>query len=133
MIFFPPKPDTRWLVRITACCLCVLSMLSGRSQVKDFSPAVQDDVYLTSLSDKYLHQYNERLDKLPSKNKKDLAEAYQHRWENIKEKFDKKEVYTSKPAQAYLDRLVAAIKKGNPLLTGAELSCYFSRSDIPNA
>jgi Zn-dependent protease with chaperone function len=108
-------------------------MLSVRSQVKDFSPAVENDAYLTSLSDKYLHQYKERLDQLPSRNKKDLVEAYQLRWENIKEKFDKKEIYTSKPAQDYLDRLVAVIKKGNPLLANAELSCFFSRSDIPNA
>jgi len=128
-----PKLISRLLVRLTVCCLCLLSMLSGMSQVKDFSPAVQDDAYLTGLSDKYLRQYKDRLDKLPSRNRKDLAEAYQHRWENIKEKFDKKEVYTSKPARDYLDRLVAAIKKGNPLLANVELSCYFSRSDIPNA
>jgi len=104
-----------------------------QSQVKDFSPAAQDDPFLTSLSEKYLRQYKENLDRLPSKNKKDLVEAYQHRWENIKEKFDKKEIYTSKAAQGYLDRLAGAIRQANPSLANVTLSCYFSRSDIPNA
>jgi hypothetical protein len=36
-------------------------------------------------------------------------------------------------AQEYLNRLVAAIRQGNPSLANADLSCYFSRSDIPNA
>jgi len=83
MISLSPKLNTRKLVLITVCCMCLLSALPGKAQVKDFSPAVQDDNYLTGLSDKYLHQYKERLDKLPSKNKKDLVEAYQRRWENI--------------------------------------------------
>jgi len=108
-------------------------MLPAHSQVKEFLPTQPDDAYLTGLSDKYFRQYKDRIAQLPSKNKKDLVEVYQHRWENIKEKFDKKEIYTSKTAQAYLDRMVAAIKKGNPLLANAELSCYFSRSGIPNA
>lgn len=108
-------------------------MLPAMSQMKEFSPAPPDNAYLASLSDKYFHRYKEHIDKLPSQNKKDLVEVYQHRWENIKEKFDKKEIYTSRVAQDYLDRLVAVIKKGNPMVVNAEFSCYFSRSAIPNA
>lgn len=55
------------------------------------------------------------------------------RWENIKEKFDKKEIYTSTHAQKYLDALVAEIVKANPQLQSKEFTCYFSRSGVPNA
>jgi len=111
----------------------LVTCLSAQSQVKDFSPVAQDDLFLTNLSQKYLRQYKENLDKLPSKNRKDLEEAYQHRWDNIKEKFDKKEIYTYKVAQDYLDHLVGVIRQANPSLANVSLSCYFSRSDIPNA
>ena len=111
----------------------LFTCLPAQSQVKDFSPAAQDDLFLTNLSQKYLRQYKENLDKLPSKNRKDLEEAYQHRWENIKEKFDKKEIYTYKVAQDYLDHLVGVIRQANPSLANVSMSCYFSRSDIPNA
>jgi Zn-dependent protease with chaperone function len=123
----PPTPGSLLtLIFLFAC-------LSLGAQVKDFSPAPQDEVYLSKLSAKYLQQYKTNLNKLPAQNKQDLVDAYQHRWENIKEKFDKKEIYTSKAAQDYLDRLVSAIRQGNPVLANMEVACYFSRSDIPNA
>jgi len=113
--------------------ICLFACLSLSAQVKDFYPAPQDDAYLSKLAAKYQEQYKANLNKLPPQNKQDLVEAYQHRWDNIKEKFDKKEVYTSRAAQEYLDRLVAAIRQGNPALAKMELNCYFSRSDVPNA
>ena len=112
---------------------CLFACLSLSAQVKDFYPAAQDDAYLSKLAAKLQAQYKANLNRLPSQNKQDLIEAYQLRWENIKEKFDKKEIYTSKMAQEYLDHLVAAIKQGNPVLANMELNCYFSRSDVPNA
>jgi Zn-dependent protease with chaperone function len=133
MLCPPPKPFTRSLVRLFVLSLVLLSFQSGEAQMKDFSPVAPDEPYLSSLSDEYLHRYKESLEKLPSRNRKDLVEAYQLRWDNIKEKFDKKEIYTSKAAQDYLNRLVMAIRQGNPSLANVELSCYFSRSDIPNA
>lgn len=113
--------------------ICLFACLSLRAQVKDFYPAPQDDAYLSKLAAKYQEQYKANLNKLPSQNRQDLVEAYQHRWDNIKEKFDKKEIYTSRAAQEYLDHLVAAIRQGNPALAKMELNCYFSRSDVPNA
>ncbi|HEY4207839.1 MAG TPA: M48 family metalloprotease [Puia sp.] len=125
-MFWPP-------LRPLSTLFCLFACLSLCAQTKDFYPAQQDDAYLSQLSAKYQQQYKADLDKLPSRNRHDLVEAYQHRWENIKEKFDKKEVYTSRAAQAYLDRLVSAVRQGNPGLANIAVSCYFSRSYIPNA
>jgi len=70
---------------------------------------------------------------LPAKYKDDYAKIYKQRWDNIREKFDDKEIYTSKTAQQYLDGLVAEIVQANPPLQNASFHCYFSCSGIPNA
>jgi hypothetical protein len=59
--------------------------------------------------------------------------VYKLRWDNVKEVFDKKEIYTSAPAQQYMNALVAEIVKANPLLAQQNFNCYFSRSGVPNA
>jgi Zn-dependent protease with chaperone function len=107
--------------------------LGARAQKADFLPVAEDPALLTNLSEKYQQRFREDLDKLPSKNKKDFQEAYTHRWENVKQKFDKQEIYTSPVAQQYLDGLAAEIKRGNPQLRDRVFTCYFSRSAIPNA
>jgi Zn-dependent protease with chaperone function len=98
-----------------------------------FTPVKEDESLLTSLSGKYEQQYKEELEKLPAQNKKDLVEVYGDRWKNVKEKFDKQEIYTSSSAQDYLDALVAEIVRSNPALKNRVFRCYFSRSWIPNA
>ena len=113
--------------------LCLLICPAVRAQTTDFSPATEDTVLLTRLSGQYQQHYKEELDKLPSKNKKDFIEEYSERWDNVKEKFDKREIYTSAPAQQYLDALVAEIERGNPSLRDHPFHCYFSRTGIPNA
>lgn len=62
-----------------------------------------------------------------------MSEVYKLRWENIKEKFDNKEIYTSQFAQQYLDAIVAEVVKGNPVLQRQDFNCYFSRLSAPNA
>ncbi|MDP4251291.1 MAG: M48 family metalloprotease [Bacteroidota bacterium] len=103
------------------------------AQTQGFSPAREDSVLLAGLFKKYQQQYKVDLDKIPSKNKKDLVELYQLRWKNIQDKFDQKEIFTDTRAQEYLDRLVSVIRQGNPSVAAANFSCYFSRSYIPNA
>lgn len=103
------------------------------SQQVTFSAAAENDAVLKSLSVKYEDRYKAELALLPKENKKDFEEAYSQRWANIKEVFDKKEIYTSAKAQQYIDALVAEILKTNPLLQKQNFNCYFSRSGIPNA
>ena len=103
------------------------------AQKEIFIPATENVEQLNSLSAKFLQYYQEEIAKLPPENKKELLEKYKDRWDNIKEKFDSKEIYTSEPAQRYLDELAAEIVKTNPLLQGKNFHCYFSRSGIPNA
>jgi Zn-dependent protease with chaperone function len=98
-----------------------------------FAPAPVDTSLLTNLSAKYEKQYKQDMSALPSTNKKDFEEVYKHRWDNIKEKFDSKEVFTDKEAQQYLDALVQEIVKSNPALKDRPFNCYFSRSGNPNA
>ena len=107
--------------------------LIARSQTPDFSPARQDSVLLSKLCTNYQQHYQEELSQLPSTNKKDFQEIYGDRWKNIKEKFDKKEIYTDADAQKYLDALVSEVVKANPGLAATPFHCYFSRSYVPNA
>ncbi len=103
------------------------------AQVEIFEPAHENAEQLNSLSAKFFQHYQEEIATLPSENRKGLVEKYKERWDNIKEKFDSKEIYTSEPAQKYLDDIVAEIVKANPLLKNKKFHCYFSRSGIPNA
>ncbi|MDB5246103.1 MAG: peptidase family [Segetibacter sp.] len=103
------------------------------SQTPVFIPAVPDVSLLNTLSKKFEKLYTEEVASVPTKNRKEFEEIYKERWDNVKEKFDKKEIYTSSPAQEYLDALTAEIVKANPLLHNNAFSCYFSRSGVPNA
>lgn len=112
--------------------LCLLSM-AGAAQSQIFTPVAQNEASLKSLVSKYELQYQSEMDGLPSKYKADYKEIYTSRWENIKSVFDKKEVYTSRSAQQYLDAVVSEIVKSNPVLKDYQINCYFSRSGVPNA
>jgi len=111
-----------------ACC-----GFAARSQTRDFSPVPQDTVLLSKLCTNYQQHYKEELSQLPPTNKKDFQEIYGDRWKNIKEKFDKREIYTDADAQKYLDALAGEVIKANPGLAATPFHCYFSRSYIPNA
>ena len=113
-----------------ACCLAGLTV---EAQVSNFSPSAEDLPLLTNLANSYQQRYKEESDRLPALNKKDFQEIYDERWKNIKEKFDKQEIYTSVAAQEYLDALVAQIVRANPVLKDHPFHCYFSRTYIPNA
>ena len=103
------------------------------AQSEIFIPASENVEQLKSLSASFKQYYLAEIAALPLENKKDFLDKYKDRWENVKEKFDSKEIYTSEPAQRYLDDLVAEIVKANPLLQSKNFHCYFSRSGIPNA
>jgi hypothetical protein len=104
-----------------------------KAQTPAFSPAPEDAAHLQSLYANTENSYKQHVSKLPSENKKDYQEVYKMMWENIKEKFDEKEIYTAKDAQAYLESLSAEIVKANPLLQGKSFQAFFSRSGVPNA
>lgn len=105
----------------------------GVAQQTAFSAAPEDISLLQQLSDKYEKQYKQDLATLPAKNKQDFEKIYKQRWDNIKEKFAKKEIYTDPVAQQYLDALAEEIVKTNPVLKDHPFRCYFSRSGAPNA
>jgi predicted Zn-dependent protease len=117
---------------IAICCLLLTCLRTG-AQSNEFAPAKIDSVQLSHLFGTYQQHYKEELEQLPSKNKKDFQEVYADRWQNVKEKFDKQEIYTPAAAQDYLDAMVAEIVKANPSLRGFVFHCYFSRSGVPNA
>jgi hypothetical protein len=104
-----------------------------RAQNNDFVPSAENTVVLGNLLTQYQQVYKDELNQLPSRNRKDYTEIYNNRWKDIREKFDKQEIYTSAEAQDYLDKLVSVIVKGNPELQQHPIHCYFSRSYIPNA
>jgi Zn-dependent protease with chaperone function len=123
--------QVRYIVLSVLFILC--SQLSVFSQSNIYTPIVQDVAQLQSEVKQYESAFQSRLKSLPSENRKDLEEAYNLRWKNIKEKFDKNEIYTSTEAQQYLNNLVAAIASKNPLLNDKKFTCFFSRTDNPNA
>ncbi len=103
------------------------------AQNKIFAPSIENAELLKALLTKSEKTYEDEIVNLPSQDKKDIAELYKSRWENVKEKFDTKEIYTSLSAQQYIDALFREIVKANPLLAVNNVQCYFSRSGIPNA
>jgi|GEM_PF-287085 len=109
------------------------SCLSTLAQGKEYQPSVQDADLLKSLYTGFKQQYQQELNDLPSRNRKDFQELYADRWKNIAEKFDKQEIYTAVAAQRYLDTLLYKIVDANPILKASPFHCYFSRSYIPNA
>lgn len=122
--------------RVTQSLLCVLFTaysvsLAAQSEVYKLGAA--DPVLLQSLSDKHENVYNQTIAGLPPENKKDLLQLYKARWENAKQKFEKKEIYTSLQASGYLNNVITEITGNNPVLANLPLNCYFSRSGIPNA
>ncbi|HEY9260988.1 M48 family metalloprotease, partial [Chitinophaga sp.] len=129
--FFRMPPPHRISFVTLACCLFFSLMATAQSPV--FNPAPQSESKLRSLEQQFETQYKASLAQLPSQNKKDYVSLYDSRWEHIKSKFEKKEIYTASFAQQYLDNLVQEIVKVNPPLQKQSLHCYFSRSGIPNA
>ncbi|HUS01665.1 MAG TPA: M48 family metallopeptidase, partial [Chitinophagaceae bacterium] len=120
-------------IRVLFLLLFFIGSETANSQSRVFTPAEVDAPFLNNLFTKYEKAYKNGLVSLPSENRKDFEKVYQQRWENIKEKFDKKEIYTSAPAQQYLNTLVAEVTRANPALQQSVFSAYFSRSEIPNA
>ena len=103
------------------------------AQTSAFTPATDNTELLTSFISRSEQQYKKELESLTGENKKDISDLYKLRWDNIKEKFDTKEIYSSAKAQEYLNEIVAEIVKANPTLQKQSFNCYFSRSGIPNA
>src|SRR5579863_9893518 len=104
------------LTYIISCWILFVAGPAVRAQSGDFTPVKEDSALLAHLFGTYQQQYKDELGQLPSRNRKDFQEVYADRWENVKEKFDKQEIYTSPFAQQYLDALVAEIVKANPVL-----------------
>ena len=98
-----------------------------------FTPSLDDEQHLKSLSATFEKRYHAEIGKISSDNKKDILELYKRQWEGVKERFDNKEIYTSTFAQDYLDALVNEIKSKNPVLHSLSFNTFFSRSGIPNA
>ena len=113
--------------------LTLISFYSATAQQKIFVSVIEDNAQLESAYASLEKRYQLDISSLPSENKKDLLKIYKQRWDNLKDKFDKKEIYTDTKAQQYLDKIVAEIVKANPSLQHKEFKCYFSRSGIPNA
>ena len=116
--------------------LCVLLSaysvaINAQSEVYKLGGA--DPVILQSLTDKHENVYKQTIAGLPAEYKKDLLELYKARWENAKQKFEDKEIYTSLQASAYLNSIVTEITGSNSILANLPLNCYFSRSGNPNA
>ena len=113
----------------------ILIFLASKStaQTQVFTPVPQDSLQLESLKPIFEKVYQQEIANLPTGNRNDLTKLYKDRWDNVKEKFDKKEIYISQAAQQYLDKLLEEIIKANPILLQTSIHCYFSRSGIPNA
>jgi len=128
-------PCFRLLARICIVCLfcfCYCSVIL-HAQVKAFSPAPPNAQLLSTLEQQFESDYQNTLAALPSRYKKEFQAIYDQRRDNIKSKFDKKEIYTATGARQYLDKLLQEIIKTNPLLQNRKIYCYFSRSGVPNA
>jgi Zn-dependent protease with chaperone function len=113
------------------CAINIAKPVSAQESI--FTPNTEDVSLLKKLFEKHETSFKQSLSSLPSTNKTDYENIYKERWNNIKSKFDNKEIYTNSAAQKWLDALVQEIVQTNPILKGQSFQCYFSRSGIPNA
>jgi hypothetical protein len=115
------------------CAYLAASSGAVYAQKEVFKLGYTDPEALQSLSDKHENVYKQTIAALPGEHKKELLQLYKARWDNARQKFEKKEIYTSPAASAYLNQIVKEIISNNPSLAQLPLNCYFSRSGNPNA
>jgi hypothetical protein len=111
----------------------LLLSLHSFSQNGVFIPTTENTESLKTSLTAHELSFQATLKSLPKEFKKDFEETYTSRWKNIKEKFDLGEIYTSAPAQQYLDKIINEITNSNSLLKDKNFKAYFSRSGVPNA
>ncbi|MDF2188206.1 M48 family metallopeptidase [Paraflavitalea sp. CAU 1676] len=130
-----PASQTWYPLRIRLLSLvCTITLyMTVQAQNLPYQPAQEDESLLKQLFTQYEAQHKARLASLPTQYRDDYKKIYQSRWENIKARFDDKEIHTDKAAQQYLDELVNEIRQSNPVLMHKDFRCYFSRSSVPNA
>lgn len=123
------------LFRVVLIPMFILLLFARQasSQNTAFIPAGDDLPVLQNLVTQFDNNYVQETAELPLKYRKEVEEMYKMRHDNIKAKFDKKEIYTSSIATSYLQKIIQEIVIGNALLSNKTLHCYFSKSDIPNA
>jgi predicted Zn-dependent protease len=121
------------VARSLLCVYLFTSSIAATAQSEVYKLGGTDAAALQSLSDKHENVFKQTIAALPSEHKKELLQLYKARWENAKQKFEQKEIYTSPAASAYLNQLVKEIVVNNPTLSNLPLNCYFSRSGNPNA
>ena len=114
-------------VYLVTCCGAVYA------QTEVYKLGGTDPDALQSLSDKHENFFKQTIAALPGEHKKELLQLYKARWENARQKFETKEIYTSPSATAYLNQIVKEIVCSNQCLDQLPLNCYFSRSGNPNA
>lgn len=125
-----------WHVRYHQTLLMVCLLLAattGFTQTPVFTPLPSDDGILVQLYTRFEAQHKQQLSSLPKEYREDYKKIYQARWDNIKAKFDDKEIYTDKAAQQYLDAITNELVRTNPVLAQKTFRCFFSRSSVPNA
>lgn len=116
--------------------LFVVMLLHVQSVVAQnavYSPVVKDELLLKNLLAKYESLHKASIATFPVKYQKDFEEIAQLRWNGIKALFGNGDIYTSAPAQGYLDALVKEIVSANPELKNKSFDSYFSLSGVPNA
>jgi Zn-dependent protease with chaperone function len=121
------------VARSLLCVYLFTSSIAATAQSEVYKLGGSDAAALQSLSDKHENVFKQTIAALPSEHKKELLQLYKARWENAKQKFEQKKIYTSPAASAYLNQLVKEIVVNNPTLSNLPLNCYFSRSGNPNA
>ncbi len=90
---FPALSLFKKALLLFAAILCTIFNVA-LAQPEIFIPASENVEQLKSLSAKFQQSYLEEIAALPLENKKDLLDKYKDRWENVKGKFESKEIYT---------------------------------------
>lgn len=112
--------------------ICMLTAATGSGQPV-FQLGEKDSFLLRTFISTHEQRYRQTLDALPAAYTADYKKQYGLRWDNVKNKFNKGEIYTAAYAREYLGSIVSEITRSNPMLADTPFSCYFSRSGVPNA
>jgi Zn-dependent protease with chaperone function len=115
----------------TALCYC----LSMHAQTAPFHyvSLKDNDADIQKFSNALTQQYNEDVKGLTGENKKEVAEIYKSRYQEILDDIKNKDIVSASPANEYLQSILNKIIQKNPQLSGLKIRAAFARDYWPNA
>ena len=95
-----------------------------------FAPTINDSLFFNKEFKEIEERFKANSDAISGDLKKEFKEIYKERFENIKQNFISKKLFTNIQAQAYLLKILEEITKNNKELEQIKLNIFFCKTEI---